>query len=42
MKAVPAEQLEEVRHWVARYQEARELLQRIGDFYWDKVGKHPK
>ena len=42
MKAVPAEQLEEVRGWVKRYQEARELLLRIGDFHWEKVGKRPK
>jgi hypothetical protein len=41
MKAVPSAQIEEVKRWVERYQEARELLQRIGDLYWDKVGKNP-
>ena len=39
MKSVPAEQLEQVEHWVERYQEARELLAQIGDQYWDKIGK---
>lgn len=42
MKAIPSEQLEQVRRWVERYQEARQLLQQIGDFYWNKVGKNRK
>lgn len=39
MKCVPKEQLEEVRHWVSRYQEARSLLATIGDVYWSHVGQ---
>lgn len=39
MKCVPNEQIEDVRVWVARYQEARDLLAKVGDEYWDKIGK---
>lgn len=42
MKCVPREQLEEVRRWVSRYQEARELLAIVGDAYWDRIGKSRK
>lgn len=42
MKCVPKEQLEEVRRWVSRYQEARELLATVGDVYWDRIGKSRK
>jgi hypothetical protein len=42
MKCVPQEQLEEVRRWVSRYQEARSLLARIGDLYWSRIGQNPK
>lgn len=39
MKCVPRQQLEEVRQWVACYQEARQLLTTVGDIYWRRVGK---
>jgi len=39
MKCVPQEQLEEVRRWVSRYQEARLLLATIGDVYWNRIGQ---
>jgi hypothetical protein len=42
MKCVPREQLDEVRRWVSRYQEARELLTVVGDAYWDRIGKSRK
>jgi hypothetical protein len=42
MKCVPHEQLDEVRRWVSRYQEARELLAIVGDAYWDRIGKSRK
>lgn len=38
MKCVPREQLDQVRRWVARYQEARTLLTMVGDEYWDRIG----
>ena len=42
MKSVPREQLEQVRAWVARYQEARKLLAIVGDAPWDRIGKPRK
>lgn len=39
MKCVPKEQLEEVRAWVARYQDARKLLAVAGDERWDRIGR---
>lgn len=42
MKCVPREQLDEVRRWVSRYQEARELLAIVGDEYWEQIGKRRK
>lgn len=42
MKCVPRGQLDEVRRWVSRYQEARELLAVVGDAYWDRIGKSRK
>ena len=42
MKSVPREQLDEIRGWVARYQEARRLLAVVGDQYWDRIGKRRK
>lgn len=40
MKCVPGEQLEEVRRWVAHYQEARRLFAMVGDEYWNRIGKN--
>ena len=37
MKCVPYDQLKKVRLWVSRYQEARTLLARVGDLYWDRI-----
>lgn len=42
MKCVPREQLEDVRRWVSRYQEAREFLVIVGDAQWDRIGKSRK
>lgn len=42
MKCVPRDQVEEVRRWVSRYQEARELLAIVGDAHWDRIGKSRK
>ena len=42
MKCIPGDQLADVRIWVSRYQEARELLAAVGDEYWNRVGKNPK
>jgi len=42
MKCVPQEQLDQVRRWVARYQQARTLLAIVGDEYWDRIGKPRK
>ena len=42
MKYVPREQLDEVRRWVTRYQEARELLTTVGDAYWERIGRSSK
>ena len=42
MKCVPREQLDEVRRWVSRYQEARKLLAIVGDEYWERIGKPRK
>ena len=42
MKSVPREQLERVRDWAGRYQEARELLSIVGDDPWDRIGKPRK
>lgn len=39
MKSVHKDQLEHVRAWVARYQEARKLLAAVGDEYWNRVGR---
>jgi hypothetical protein len=39
MKCIPADQLDEVRQWVERYQEARTLLAIVGDESWDRIGK---
>lgn len=39
MKCIPAEQVDEVRQWVKRYQEARTLLALVGDSSWDRIGK---
>ena len=37
MKHVPEELLPEVRLWVRRYQEARELLDEVSDENWSKI-----
>lgn len=42
MKCIPADQVDEVRQWVERYQEARSLLALVGDASWDRIGKQPK
>lgn len=42
MKSVPKDQLQEVRNWIDRYQEARSLLNRIGDLYWERIGSKQK
>ena len=39
MKCVPKEQLDEVRTWVARYQDARRLLAVAGDERWNRIGR---
>jgi hypothetical protein len=42
MKFIPADQVEEVRQWVERYQQARSLLATVGDASWDRIGKPRK
>ena len=42
MKFIPADQVDEVRRWVERYQEARALLAIVGDTSWDRFGKQRK
>ena len=42
MKCVPKEHLEKVRLWVNRYQEAKTLLARVGDLYWDQISVKKK
>lgn len=39
MKCIPADQVDAVRQWVERYQEARSLLAQVGDASWDRIGK---
>jgi uncharacterized protein DUF6788 len=39
MKCIPSDQVDEVRQWVERYQEARSLLAVVGDVSWDRIGK---
>ena len=38
MKYVPAAEERRVREWVARYKEARQLLDEIAQFYWERLG----
>ena len=42
MKCIPRDQVEEVRRWVERYQEARKLLGLVGDASWGRLGKPRK
>lgn len=42
MKSVPEEQRKRVAEWIHQYQQARRLLQRVGDLYWDRVGSEKK
>lgn len=42
MKCIPSGQVDEVRQWVERYQEARTLLALVGDVSWDRIGKPRK
>jgi hypothetical protein len=42
MKCIPADQVDDVRQWVERYQEARSLLALVGDASWDRIGKQAK
>lgn len=37
-KFIPRERLEEVRHWVERYGETRQLLDQVSDEYWKRLG----
>jgi hypothetical protein len=36
---VPRDQEEDVRRWVANYQQVLKLLERISDTAWNRVGK---
>lgn len=42
MKCIPRERLDEVRAWLSRHQEARELLEQVSDQYWERLIKRPK
>lgn len=42
MKSVPANQRKAVSQWIRQYQQARMLLQKVGDLYWDRVGYKKK
>ena len=37
-KFVPRERLEEVRPWLERYKEARQLLDKVSEEYWKRLG----
>jgi len=37
-KYIAPEQIQDVREWVARYQEARRLLMMVGDAAWERLG----
>jgi len=37
MRYVPVENEAQVREWVARYKEARQLLDEIAQFYWEQL-----
>jgi hypothetical protein len=37
-KYISPDQIQEVREWVARYQEARHLLMVVGDASWERLG----
>lgn len=39
MKSVPKDQLSDVRLWVKRYQQAKNLLSTLGTLPWDRIGK---
>jgi hypothetical protein len=36
-RSIPPDRVGEVRRWADRYQEARRLLMRIGDAFWDRI-----
>jgi len=36
---VPVHSQEQVRQWVKQYQDARDLLERVAQVYWEKVSK---
>ena len=37
-KYISPERIDEIRDWVARYQEARKLLMVVGDAAWERLG----
>lgn len=41
-KFVPRDRLEEVRHWLERYNEVRQLLDQVSEEYWRRLGKPKK
>lgn len=41
-KFVPRTQIDEVRHWLKRYRETKQLLDMVSDEYWRRIGKPKK
>jgi hypothetical protein len=39
MKHLGADQETSVRHWVERYRQAKALLNRVSDLYWQQLKK---
>lgn len=42
MKCVPRVMIPKVRQWINHYRKLRKLLNQISEFYWERIGKHPK
>ena len=42
MKYVSHEQIRAVKQWVKRYKQARQLLRKLGDGGWQRIGKSEK
>jgi len=41
-KIVPSARLEEVRRWLERYWETRQLLDKVSEEYWKRLGQSQK